>query len=166
MKVADEVWTATALLHVENPGREDFSPTEIVRRALKENLAGRYRAGLMAHASNHCVASKAPNPARLRMLHDAGRGRRRLFRPGDPCHRQRRRGKMRPEKSDLPPEYQHLIDWYENVYARNGHSDARKLPRGGTAEDFLRLAGGISPEDLDLMEEAIKDCERIDWREW
>ena len=29
IKVADEVWVATALLHRENPSRSDFTPREI-----------------------------------------------------------------------------------------------------------------------------------------
>jgi hypothetical protein len=41
IKVADEVWIATALLHRENPKREDFSVSEIVARARRENLSGR-----------------------------------------------------------------------------------------------------------------------------
>ncbi|MCI0353542.1 MAG: hypothetical protein L0099_00675, partial [Acidobacteria bacterium] len=110
IRVADEIWVATALLHAENPERTDFTPTEIVQRALQENLAGRYRPGLMAHASNHCVASKAPNPARLRMLHETARGRRRLFRPGDPFHRGRKQGRITPTPDDLPPRYRGLLD--------------------------------------------------------
>jgi uncharacterized protein (DUF1778 family) len=36
VKVADEVWIATALLHHENPSRSDFTLSEIVERAEKE----------------------------------------------------------------------------------------------------------------------------------
>lgn len=180
IRVADEIWIATALLQIEHPERGDFSTAEIVQRALTENLAGRYRSGLMAHASNHCVATKPPNPARLRMLHATARGRRRLFRPSDPCHPKRRTGKMQPDRSDLPPTHQHLIDWYGNVYVREpgDGAEVHPPPRGGAAEDLLRLAGtpstvllefmGSIPEsDLRLMEKVIEeDCERIDPDAW
>jgi hypothetical protein len=37
IKVADEVWIATAVLHRENPKRENFSVSEIVAKARREN---------------------------------------------------------------------------------------------------------------------------------
>ena len=36
IKVADEIWLATSLLHVENPERPDFSVIEIVERVMSE----------------------------------------------------------------------------------------------------------------------------------
>ena len=36
VKVADEVWIATALLHREHPDQSDFEIEEIMRRAAKE----------------------------------------------------------------------------------------------------------------------------------
>ena len=85
IRVADEVWVATALLHKQHPDRDDFTVSEIGRRAAAEaNGAGPLRPGFVVHASQHCVASKAPNPGRYRMLIETERGRRRLFRPGDP----------------------------------------------------------------------------------
>ena len=44
-KVADEVWIAVALLHRENPKREDFTISEIVERARREKIAGALRPG-------------------------------------------------------------------------------------------------------------------------
>ena len=44
LKVADEVWLATALLHREFPSQLDFPVDAIVNRARTENLAGRFRA--------------------------------------------------------------------------------------------------------------------------
>ena len=38
LKVADEVWIATALLHREHPESPDFTVDEIVERAKKEGL--------------------------------------------------------------------------------------------------------------------------------
>ena len=62
LKVADEVWIATALLHHENPKRADFTVSEIVERARKENISGALRAGVQVHAYLHCVANLPPNP--------------------------------------------------------------------------------------------------------
>ena len=166
IKVADEIWLATSLLHRENPGRVDFSVVEIVERAMKEKLAGGYRPGLQIHASTHCVASKPPNPARHRMLSETGRGRRRLFKPGDKFHRDRKTGKTHPDRQDLPPKYRFLLDWYEHDYAKNGN-DPGGLPPGGSIADIRHLIGSISKEDARRMEAVIEeDCERIDPDEW
>ncbi len=86
VKVADEVWIATALLHRENPEQTDFSVDEIVDRAVKEQIAGAIRPGVYVHAIQHCVANRPANPARYRMLLETGPGRRRLFRKGDAYH--------------------------------------------------------------------------------
>ncbi len=165
IRVADEIWLATSLLHRENPGRDDFSVIEIVERAMREGLAGGYRPGLQIHASTHCIASKPPNPARHRMLSETRRGRRRLFRPGDKFHRDRKGGKTHPEPEDIPPKYRYLLDWYEHDYSNHSVSDS--IPRGGSAADLLRFAGSISKDDLARMKTVIaEDCERVDTDEW
>jgi hypothetical protein len=46
LKVADEVWIATALLHREHPGSADFSIAQIVRRVQREGLYGSLRPGV------------------------------------------------------------------------------------------------------------------------
>ncbi len=113
--VADEVWIATALLHHEQPDREDFSVREIVDRAAAENIAGSLRPGVEVHVRFHCVANRAPKPARLRMLYDTGEGRR-LYREGDACHAGRT-GKIAPQPDDIPEKYRYLLDWYRREYA-------------------------------------------------
>lgn len=166
IKVADEIWLATSLLHQENPSREDFSVSEIVQRAIKEKLAGGYRPGLQIHASNHCVATKPPNPARHRMLSETGRGRRRLFREGDRFHRDRKEGKTHPATEDVPPKYRYLVDWYEHVYA-NGAEDEEPLPPGTKLDDILKFPSTISKSDWEEIEAAIEEaCERIDRNAW
>lgn len=118
IRVADEVWVATALLHQKNPEREDFTVAEIAERAAAES-SGRsrpLRPGFVVHVSQHCVASKAPNPGRYRMLIETERGRRRLFRPGDPYHPERRGGKDIPRTEEIPSEYRDLIGWYHAEY--------------------------------------------------
>ncbi|MEM2537340.1 MAG: hypothetical protein QXK29_04295 [Candidatus Bathyarchaeia archaeon] len=116
IKVADEVWIACALLHYENPNREDFSVNEIVDRVAKENIFGRIRPGVIIHVHQHCVANRRPNPGNYRMLYETASGRRRLFRDGDDYHPYREGGKIRPQKSDIPEKYWYLIDWYDNEY--------------------------------------------------
>ena len=68
-KVADEVWIAVALLHRENPKREDFTITEIVERARREKITGDLRPGVQVHVYLHCVADRLPNPGCYRMLY-------------------------------------------------------------------------------------------------
>jgi hypothetical protein len=45
LKVADETWIATALLHREHPERDDFAEQEIVARARNENFWAVYAQG-------------------------------------------------------------------------------------------------------------------------
>jgi bifunctional DNA-binding transcriptional regulator/antitoxin component of YhaV-PrlF toxin-antitoxin module len=118
MRIADSVWLATALLHRENSNASDFSVQEIIEKASNEKLVQGFRPGLPVHASKHCVANKPPNPGRYRILVETTRGRRRLFRAGDPFHPDRQSGKIRPDRADLPFEYQSLVDWYDEVYAK------------------------------------------------
>jgi hypothetical protein len=121
MKVADQIWVATALLHQDHSDEPDvdFSIQEIVQRAVSASPEDGYRPGLPIHASLHCVANKPPNPAPYQMLYETGYGRRRLFRAGvDIPHDYRKKGKIHPRKADLPAKYQPLVDWYTEVYAR------------------------------------------------
>lgn len=127
IRVADEVWIATALLHRQHPEQDDFTVGEIVRRAEAEkaNGAGRLRPSVQVHAYLHCVANKAPNPGRYRMLVETTKGRRRLFRPGDPCHPLRASGKDVPDAREVPPVYGALLDWYRREYVgADGGNDA------------------------------------------
>jgi len=117
IKVATETWIATALLHKENPDRTDFTVKEILERAQKERIHGTLRPGVRVHAVLHCVANLPPNPGRYRMLFATGKSTRRLFREGDPYDRSREGGLIVPDRGDVPPEYQHLLDWYFTQYA-------------------------------------------------
>src|SRR5690242_18099484 len=111
LSVADEVWVATALLHREHPERKDFTPQEIRERARRENIIGHLRPGVYVHAAQHCVANRPPNPGRYLMLVETTRGKRRLYRPGDPSHPKRAGAKSLPERAALPARYQELVDW-------------------------------------------------------
>ena len=120
VRVADEVWIATASLHRGRPDQDDFTIAEIVAQAESANVTGvrPLRPGVKVHIYLHCVANRPPNPGRYRMLLETTTGRRRLFRPGDPCHPLRVAGKVSPKPDEIPPDLQHLLDWYRGEYVR------------------------------------------------
>ena len=118
IKVADEVWIGTALLHREQPDREWFSPSEIVDRVFQEGLHLPLRPGVQIHATQHCVANKRPNPGTYCMLFETGRGQRRLFRHTDEPHPYRNGSKVVPVRSEIPANYVYLLEWYADVYDR------------------------------------------------
>ena len=132
-RVADEVYLATALLHREQPEREDFTVSEIVNRAAKENIAGELRPGVRVHATLHCVANRAPNPGRYRMLYATGPSTRRLLLAGDDIH-PGRTGKMWPDPEAVPPAYRELIGWGKQHYTKGNPRASRWL--GGVLELF------------------------------
>lgn len=119
VRVADEVWIATALLHREQPEREDFTVQEIVERAAKENLGHGLRPGVSVHAYLHCVANRDPKPSGYRMLYATSSNGRRLYRPTDAAN-PGRRGKIKPRRDQIPEKYHHLLDWYEKEFCQAG----------------------------------------------
>lgn len=114
---AAEVFIAAVLLHHELPERKDFTIQEIVNRAARENLAGELRSGISVHASQHCCANRAPNPANHQMLFATGRSTRRLLLPGDEVH-PGRTGKIFPEAGEIPEEYLPLLEWARDRYEK------------------------------------------------
>lgn len=115
LRVADEVWIATALLHREHPERDEFTVQEIVQRTARENLTGELRPGVTVHAYLHCVANREPRPTGYRMLLATGPNTRRLYRPADPTS-PGRKGKTHPRRDQIPVPYHPLLDWYEQEY--------------------------------------------------
>lgn len=134
VRVADEVWIITALLHRENPSRADFSVEEIMERTIKEQVAGAIRPGVYVHVVQHCVANRPPSPARYRMLLETRPGRRRLFHKGDSYHPARDGSKSIPKQEEIPVEYIELLRWYSEW------SDAATSESLGT-DPLLALAG-------------------------
>jgi hypothetical protein len=114
VKVADEVWIVTALMHKKHPDRTDFTIDEIMARAKREELTGKLRPGVYAHVVQHCVANRVPNSGRYRMLFETGPSRRRLFRNGDTYDPARENAKTVPAKEDIPSQYAYLLDWYRD----------------------------------------------------
>ena len=176
MTIADAVWVATAQLHQNDSSACDFSVQEIIKKATSGKLVG-FTPGLQVHVSKHCVANKSPNSERHRMLFATARGRRRLFKPGDPFHADRSKGKIHPERRDLPNEYRNLIDWYDSVYFVQSNQDegngsgAMSSPAGPRSKQvsdtavpgvaFVSAAGVlVIPEDL-RRELGIREGTRI-----
>jgi hypothetical protein len=126
--VADEVWLATALLHREHPDRGDFTVGEIVERAKREAVVGRLRPGVYVHVVQHCVANRAPNPGRYRMLFETRKNHRRLFRSGDAYDAKREGSKITPDREDIPAKYHSLLDWYSREFAPRGRAKAENDP--------------------------------------
>ena len=115
VKVADEVWVATALLHREHPEEPAFAVEAIVERARREALSGEVlRPGVYVHAVQHCVANRPPSPGRYRMLFATAPGRRRLYRAGDAYDPAREGGKITPRLEELPSGYRGLLNWYRD----------------------------------------------------
>jgi hypothetical protein len=134
IKVADEVFIATALLHREYPNRQDFTISEIVERAEKENLFGELRPGVRVHATLHCVGNRPPNPGRYRMLYATGDRTRRLILASDEFHPDRT-GKIFPDPENVPAQYHELIDWAKRRYGQAGP------PGGRWLEGILQMRG-------------------------
>ena len=120
---AAEVFIAAALLHREQPGREDFTIQEIVNRAAKENVAGELRSGVSVHTSQHCVANRPPNPGKHRMLFATSKHTRRLLLPTDEVH-PGRTGKMFPDADEIPEKYLSLLDWAKRRYEQGADLSA------------------------------------------
>ena len=70
IKVADEVWLATALLAPGKPFQEDFTVKEIESVPQEEGLIDERRPGVYLHILQHCVANRPPNPNDYRMLYE------------------------------------------------------------------------------------------------
>ena len=117
IRVADEAWVALAMLHKAHPGRQSFSAKEIIEQVKLERAHPQLRPGVQAHIYQHNVANLEPNSAQYRMFYRLEDGTLRLFRPGDHAYPSRK-GKIVPDRFDLPEKYHALLDWYEREYSR------------------------------------------------
>jgi hypothetical protein len=142
VRVADEVWIATALLHREHPRAADFSLKDIEARIAREGLTDK-RPGIYPHLSVHCVANRPPDRGRYRMLFETSPARRRLFRAGDPYHPKREGGKILPERDEIPAKYHSLLDWYHSDYAPAASTD----PLLALAARHRDVWKGVDPDD-------------------
>jgi hypothetical protein len=133
LKVADQVWIATALLHRAHPERDDFTVSEIVNQVKTARLSDEYRHSIRVHALQHCVATLPPNPGAYRMLTSTGPSTRRLFRTGDTTA-PGRKGKITPHRYEIPAAYHELLDWYASQYDVKPQAD-------GAPDTLLALRG-------------------------
>ncbi len=134
LKIADEVWLATAQLHRAHPNATDFSVEEIVAAAHKLEDSDHARPGVYVHVIQHCVANRPPNPGRYRILYETADGRRRLYRKSDPFHPARAGAKVIPQSDDIPAEYKKLLLWYEGWSERTAQGQS-------VSDPLLRLSG-------------------------
>ena len=163
IKVADEVWIATAGLHFENPEVEDFTARQIVERVLENDYFGSLRPGVSIHISQHCVADKRANPGNYLMLASSpqtGGRNRRLFRDGDEIGPGRENGKRVPYLSQIPYERQdevkRLLEWWSTQEGGCPFSESGN-PKVGTTPvkvrlNQIRLSEDIYPFFLDYPE--------------
>ena len=145
LKVADEVWVATVLLHREHPERSGFAKHEIVECANRLHPGTPCRPGVVTHIAQHCVASLEPNPGRYRILCRNTDGTYRLFRDGDAFHPRRIGAKNAPKRQELPEGYRDLLDWYESDYSPQRPSSLEEDPLmrlKGLGKDVWRSLGG------------------------
>ena len=140
IKVADEVWIATAMLQkMEDPERCCWEEDEIIDQIMDnqeeyfqpEKPAIRYKA-IINHIRQHSVADKSASPARLRMLSPCReeqfdhKRHRVVYIDNDQhdCHIDRT-GKMVPVLAEVPPEYhditEELLQWWID---QGGNPDA------------------------------------------
>ncbi len=142
--LAEQVWIAAALLHREHSEREDFSVREILERARAVAAPRPVPPGLQTHVYKHCVANLRPDPGTHRYLVATARGRRRLYRPGDPYDPRRARGRARPLA--LPPRYGALLPWYERWCAAQAPAAPRPDPLLALKGAAAKLWGGRDPD--------------------
>jgi hypothetical protein len=142
---ATEVFLATALLHRERPERVDFTIREIVDRAAREKLAGRLRQGVNVHASQHCVANRAPNPSRHKMLYATGKHTRRLLLPMDDVHPERT-GKIFPDLEEVPEKYLALLEWAKSRYERGRSGKGGGPMNSGLTSPPTAVGAGVPEE--------------------
>ena len=134
VRVADEAWLALALLQYEHPNRDSFSAREILERVKVEQVHPELRPGVQVHIYLHNVANAEPNSAKYRMSYKLADDTYRLYRPTDPAH-PARKGKMIPERDELPQKYHYLLDWYEREYSR------KQTPTSEDDDPILQMWG-------------------------
>lgn len=122
LSVANLIWIAIALLHVENKEKDVFQVKQIFQKAKDLGLSHAVDETLMMHISLHCVANAKAQPNTHRKLFRIASGWYRLYRPGDPYDPSREKGRTAPLAEEIPQEYSYLIEWYNNEYSKKQSS--------------------------------------------
>ncbi|MGA9671046.1 MAG: hypothetical protein WBQ94_17685 [Terracidiphilus sp.] len=127
LRLADRIWLAVAGLQQQFPYAA-FSKFEIRQELGKTELGnGTNPASVNAHLKQHLVANVPPSTGKYTMLFETKVGFLRLYRPGDLIDPQRRSGrgsKYMPKREEVPPNYHHLLDWYEEWCRQQGAHSA------------------------------------------
>lgn len=127
LRLADRIWLAVAMLQQQFP-HAAFSKIEIRQELNKSQLGeGTNPASVNAHLKQHLVANVPPSAGKYTMLFETKVGFLRLFRPGDLIDPQRRLGrssKYMPKRDEVPLQYHHLLDWYEEWSSQQDASGA------------------------------------------
>lgn len=121
LRLADRIWIAVATLHQLFPQAGGFTRLEIREELERSGLGnGTNPLSVNAHLNQHLVANVRPSTGKYTMLFDTlvetRTGSLRLYRPGDfidPRRRSRRGSKHMPKREEIPSQYHHLLDWYE-----------------------------------------------------
>lgn len=116
MSTAIAIWIATALLHIQNKGRDSFHTNEIADMVRNEGLVDTSPNTIMSHITVHCVANTKPWPNTHRKLFRISPGWYRLYKDGDEYHPARRNGQSIPPIDVIPNEYRKVVEWYNLKY--------------------------------------------------
>jgi hypothetical protein len=127
LRLADRIWLAVAMLHQMHPSAAAFSKLEIRQELERSGLGeGTNPLSVNAHLKQHLVANVPPSTGKYTMLTENKQfGTLRLYRPGDlidPQRRSRRGCKQAPKREEIPSDYHHLLDWYEEWCRQQGAS--------------------------------------------
>ena len=118
LSVANLIWIAIALLHIENKEKDVFQVKQIFQKAKDLGLSHAADETLMMHISLHCVANAKAQPNTHRKLFRMASGWYRLYRHGDSYDPSREKGRTAPLAEEIPQEYRYLIDWYNDEYSK------------------------------------------------
>jgi hypothetical protein len=119
--ITNEIWIAMALL-AKGANNIHHSVRNNKIQAKVKDLFDDTRSGVYTHISQHVVAQKKLNTGYNKCyLTEIGKGVRRLFLPHDEIHESRLNNPQTlPNYSDIPKEYQFLLDWYKKEAPTNG----------------------------------------------
>lgn len=161
-----EIWISMAdLAHRHGDIGHSVRNSELSARVLE--LFDDDRKGVGIHISQHVVAQASLNTGYNKCyLSSEGRGKRRLYLPGDEIHESRRLNPQTiPTPEELPQQYRYLLDWYEDTIRQDSDeseqapSNADRLQVGGTEEEQLSVKEGLL-QVLDYLEKLDQNARR------
>ena len=155
----DAVWVATACLHRECGMHKTFSETDIsvkvIGLKISRSVDPHYiDSNIYSYCvANHCKVSTHTH-RKLYRVGKKGQRRYRLYRSDYPYDLTRKGGPVEPNRSDLPPEYQHYIEWYHDKYCRDAYAE---LEPSGTV-DVAGMKGDPPPKTTEAVTRFVRDA--------